>query len=62
MTNRTKTLVSCCTAMAAGGLANSQLAYTELATAPFIRAGIVGIIAATIALTMLLVLPPRKVA
>ena len=62
MSNRAKTVASCCAAMTAGGFTYSQLAYTSLATSVFLKAGIVGMVAGAVAVVMLLVLPPRKAA
>jgi hypothetical protein len=62
MTNRTKSVISCCVAMMAGGFTYSQLSYTQLATSMLLKAGIVGVVAGIVAVSLLLVLPPRKAA
>jgi hypothetical protein len=62
MSNRTKTVASCCAAMTAGGFTYSQLAYTSLASSAFLKAGIVGLVAAAVAVVLLLVLPPHRAA
>jgi len=60
MTNRTKTAVSFCAAIMASGFAYSQLAYTQFAKSMILKAGIVGLVAASVSIALLTLLPPRK--